>query len=86
MLGPGGALYGITTEGSFRLSGSLFKLTPPSGGQTQWAYRTLYHFGDPSFAGRYPNPIIMKGRTIYGTTENGGAGNCCGMVYKAEEQ
>ena len=86
VLGPGGALYGITTEGSFRLSGSLFKLSPPSGGQTQWAYRTLYHFGDPSFAGRYPNPIIMKGRTIYGTTENGGAGNCCGMVYKAEEQ
>ena len=86
VLGPGGALYGITTWGSLHLSGSLFKLSPPSGGQTAWAYRTLYHFGDPSFAGRYPNPIIIKGRTIYGTTEDGGAGNCCGMVYKAEER
>jgi hypothetical protein len=71
--GPGGALYGVTTEGA----ASLFKLSPPSGGQTDWSYLTLHRFDGP-------NPIVMRGRVIYGTTRTGGAGY--GMVYRAQEQ
>lgn len=80
VLGPRGALYGVTTEGA----ASLFKLSPPSSGQTDWSYLTLHRFGDAGFEGRDPNPVIIRGRVIYGTTRSGGAGY--GMVYRAEEQ
>ena len=86
VLGPGGALYGVMKDGGGYFRGSLFKLSPPSGGQTAWTHRTLHYFGDATFEGDDPNPITMRGSVIYGTTESGGPGNCCGMVYRAEEQ
>jgi uncharacterized repeat protein (TIGR03803 family) len=85
VVAPGGALYGVMREGGGYFGGSLFKLSPPSGGQTRWTHRTLHYFGSLTFHGDDPNPLTMRGSVIYGTTQSGGPGNCCGTVYKAQE-
>lgn len=72
-----GALYGTTEEGGGLRSGmgTVFKLSPPAAGKTQWAETVLYSFkGPPQHDGAFPNAglIIDKQGALYGTTFFGG--------------
>jgi len=88
--GPNGVLYGITgggydTSGAF---GYVFELQPPvpgSGGA--WTETVLHTFtgqnGDGSNFVSFPIPVVTTDRTIYGTTNSGGA-NGYGTVFELQ--
>jgi len=66
-----GALYG-TTEYGGKGYGTVFKLSPPAAGKTEWSETVLYSFkGDKD--GANPLGVIGVGDTLYGTTLSGGA-------------
>ena len=80
-----GALYGTTygggtTGGGF---GTVFKLTPPAAGKTQWTKTLLYAFTNGT-DGAYPNGglIIDNSGALYGTTNDGGGGGGPGKLFK----
>lgn len=69
-----GNLYGATTEGGGNAdAGTIFELTPNSGG---WTETVLYSFAKPYKDGRSPtSTLIFDGSgNLYGTTSSGGAG------------
>lgn len=74
-----GGLYGTTYLGGARDYGTVFKLTPTSGGS--WVLSTLYSFTSVT-SGVYPFGGVSfdGGGHLYGTTEYGGAYNN-GMVF-----
>lgn len=89
-----GALYGTTTEGGVRPAGvpglgTVYKLTPPAYGQTNWTEEVLHSFEGPD--GNTPVGALLADDSgeLFGTTIHGGAGlNCaqdltnCGVAYK----
>jgi uncharacterized repeat protein (TIGR03803 family) len=77
-----GALYGTTTFGGTSNLGTVFRLTPPAAGQTQWTETGLYSFTDET-DGNYPlaGLIFDTGGALYGTTYRGGTSNL-GTVFK----
>lgn len=79
ILDSSGALYGTTYGGG---GGTVFKLTPPAAGKTQWTYSLLHSFA-ASNDGKNPwgRLIMIKGE-LYGTTYSGGGGHSIGTVYK----
>jgi uncharacterized repeat protein (TIGR03803 family) len=72
-----GALYGSTSSGGGRANGgTVFKLTPPVGGQTQWTETVIHSFngknGDSQPAGViFDSSGSLYGATGYGTTAKG---------------
>lgn len=76
-----GVLYGTTGQGGSANAGTIFSLTPPAAGQTEWAYNILYSFqggddGSVPFA-----PLVADGAgNFYGTTQNGAGG--AGTVFR----
>ena len=80
-----GALYGTTSEGGTGNAGTVFKLTPPTKGQTAWTPTVLYNFcSQPSCSDGYePRAALIfdKEGALYGTTEFGGTDNN-GIVFK----
>ena len=100
-IGAGGVLYGTTgTEGSGVCCGTVFSLTPPAAAGGEWTEALLYRFlgtrnsgsGGPD-DGMFPLGVaIGSGGILYGTTGEGGAGECldaatppnqvgCGTVF-----
>lgn len=82
IFGPGGALYGATAYGGTFNIGTVFKLTPPKKGGTQWTNSVLYSFtgkadGGAPFAGL----TIDASGSLYGVTAYGGTLNI-GTVFK----
>jgi len=84
-----GAIYGSTAvdqQGGSTL-GTVWKLTPPSQGQTEWTKTVLHHFAGGA-DGLNPNTgvILDSNGTIYGIAEQGGspelAGNGAGVIFK----
>ena len=82
-----GALYGTTVLGGANGKGTVYKLTPGSGGS--WSESVLYSFGASSSDGSIPRAGVVFGSSqsvLYGaTTSGGGSRNCtggCGTVYK----
>jgi uncharacterized repeat protein (TIGR03803 family) len=77
-----GALYGTTYDGGGSL-GTVFKLTPPAPGQTQWTETVLYSFGGGT-DGSHPNASLIfdSGGGLYGTTRSGGGVSNAGTVFK----
>ena len=79
-----GNLYGTTLcDGAYNL-GSVFKLTPSSGG---WTYTSLHDFtGGSDGANPYSNLVFDADGNLYGTASAGGTGsNCnggCGVVFE----
>lgn len=75
-----GALYGTSSQGGG--AGTVFKLTPPAAGKTQWTYSLLHSFA-ASNDGKNPwgRLIMIKGE-LYGTTHSGGGGKSIGTVFK----
>jgi hypothetical protein len=82
-----GTLYGVTEHGA-PASGSVFKLAPPTAGQTDWPLTTLYGFGGaPDGAMPIGRLAMDPAGVLYGTTAEGGSalpGVCleCGTVFK----
>jgi uncharacterized repeat protein (TIGR03803 family) len=83
-----GALYGTTIDGGTgQLDGGIvFKLTPPSQGQTEWTETVLYSFCSLPNCSDGKNPlgstlIADRQGTLYGTTSAGGATDL-GTVFK----
>jgi len=80
--GSGGVLYGTTYGGGGAGAGTVFSLTPASGGA--WTYQVLYSFnGAPTGCGTAGNPAcdganpsaaltVGSGGVLYGTTYAGG--------------
>jgi uncharacterized repeat protein (TIGR03803 family) len=81
-----GALYGTTFSGGGASdSGTVFKLTPPFKGQTDWIETVLYSFaGRPSDGHNSSSGLIADKRgALYGTAGSGGAGQPGGgIVFK----
>ena len=84
---PSGALYGTTGGGGARNAGTVYRMTPPAQGQTDWTETVLYSFRGTK-DGAYPHGGVMRDAAtgdLYGTTQAGGAGdfgNGFGVVYK----
>lgn len=81
-----GNLYGTTGEGGLEGTGTVFELTPGTGGS--WTEQVLHNFGN---AADGLNPltglVLDAGGNLYGTTGNGGSKDCnygigCGVVFE----
>ncbi|HEX8814166.1 MAG TPA: choice-of-anchor tandem repeat GloVer-containing protein [Terriglobales bacterium] len=75
-----GALYG-TTEGGGKYAGVLFRLTPQSNGQ--WNFAILHNFLQGSQGYEPDAGVVMDTLgNLYGTTTGGGGPSGCGVLYK----
>jgi uncharacterized repeat protein (TIGR03803 family) len=75
-----GNLYG-TTAGGGCCAGVVYKLTPE--GEGRWKETILYEF-QVGGSGYEPNAgvVMDKAGNLYGTTDEGGGPNGCGVIYK----
>ena len=73
-----GNLYGTTYAGGVGKYGTVFKLSPQSGGV--WAESIVHSFRSQQNDGRYPLAGLLIDSTgnLYGTTSQGGTGTTCG--------
>ncbi len=77
-----GNLYSTTVAGGCNNFGTVFELSPPSGGQTSWTETILYAFGGGKDGAVATDDIIMDANgAIYSATAAGGKSNN-GMVFK----
>jgi uncharacterized repeat protein (TIGR03803 family) len=86
-----GALYSTTIGGGEFSStcglgpgagcGTVFKVTPPSGGIGAWTESVLYAFQGGSDGDNPVTPLLMLGSNLYGTTQYGGVPNS-GTVFE----
>jgi uncharacterized repeat protein (TIGR03803 family) len=74
ILDSSGNLYGTTSDGGQYNRGTVYKLTPPSGGSGPWTESTLYAFQNGNDGG-YPQAglIFDSSGNLYGTTVSGGS-------------
>jgi uncharacterized repeat protein (TIGR03803 family) len=79
---PAGALYGANLLGGIYNDGTLFKLSPPALGQTDWTLSVLHTFTGWT-DGNWPSAglVLDASGALYGTTQFGGA-NSNGVVFK----
>jgi uncharacterized repeat protein (TIGR03803 family) len=83
VLGADGNLYGTTSAGGAHDAGTVFQLTPVSGGG---GTESVLHSFASVTDGAFPNALIFGADgNLYGTAYNGGNANCpsgCGTVFK----
>ena len=75
-----GNLYGATSGPSpIQAPGTVFELSPPTGGDTEWTETTLSYFTNSSGPGGGANPagnlVLDSKGNLYGTTASDGADN-----------
>lgn len=88
VFGSDGALYGSTLFGGGFGVGTIFQLTPPSGGTGSWTLTTLYAFTGGA-DGSVPSDLVVDSTgTLYGGAYGGGDLTCegkiggCGTIFK----
>jgi uncharacterized repeat protein (TIGR03803 family) len=75
-----GNLYGTTSSGGAS-SGTVFRLTPGSGGA--WTENVLYQFTGGDDGGNPAGGVILDAEgNLYGMTPYGGSGCYCGVVFE----
>jgi len=76
-----GNLYGTTEVGGLYDGGTVFELTPGTGGV--WTQKVLYSFHKYGNGGRYPEGSLVfdTAGNLYGTTQQGGPNNA-GTVFE----
>jgi uncharacterized repeat protein (TIGR03803 family) len=80
-----GNLYGTTLHGGVGNLGTVFELSPGTGG---WTKTTLHRFTDKNGDGALPTAglVLDQAGNLYGTTPNGGTKKSCyegcGMVFE----
>ncbi len=78
-----GNLYGTTYCDGANGLGSVFKLTPSSGG---WTYTDLHDFSGSDGANPIGGLVIDRSGKLYGTASKGGSGTACtggcGVVFE----
>jgi hypothetical protein len=68
-----GNLYGTTAYGGIISSGVVFKMSPPSAGNSSWTETTIYRFpGIPGSQGPMAGVVLGADGALYGTTYGGG--------------
>jgi len=84
VIGAHGKLYGTTIKGGTMGNGTVFQLAPPAKPGRAWKETVLYRFTGLNGDGAFPEGGLVIGNngTLYGTTENGGSGCACGIVFK----
>lgn len=76
-LGKDGNLYGSTVDGGANGAGTVFKLT--TGGKLT----TLYNFTGGADGGSPNGDMLVLGKNLYSTADEGGDPNCgCGVIYE----
>ncbi len=86
LAGKGGVYYGTTSAGGIYNVGTVYSLTPPAKGQTNWTEEILWNFTggeNGPVDGMYPdgNVISDVSGALYGTTVEAGAYGA-GTVYR----
>jgi uncharacterized repeat protein (TIGR03803 family) len=77
-----GVLYGTTGGGGDTNNGTVFELSPPAAGETQWTETVLYSFkGGNDGAFPFGDLIMDPNGVLYGTTAYGGRCDC-GTVFQ----
>jgi len=78
-----GAFYGTTGSGGAHGNGTVYKLTPPAAGKTNWTETVLYSFKGGN-DGQNPDGALLMDSSgaLYGTTQWGGIGGYNGTVFK----
>jgi uncharacterized repeat protein (TIGR03803 family) len=78
-----GAFYGTTGSGGAYGNGTVYKLTPPAAGNTNWTETVLYSFKGGN-DGQNPDGALLMDSSgaLYGTTQWGGVGGYNGTVFK----
>lgn len=68
LLGPNGALYGVTATSATGY-GTAFELDPPTGGSTHWSYSLIHQFTNAD--GLYPSGALAFGtcQSLYGSAK-----------------
>jgi uncharacterized repeat protein (TIGR03803 family) len=79
--GPGGTLIGTTVYGGPSNGGTVFQLTPPANGQTNWTETLLHSFSGSDGAFPAETLITDASGNLYGVAQIGGA-NSLGVVYE----
>jgi uncharacterized repeat protein (TIGR03803 family) len=74
-----GNLYGATPFGGAQNDGTVYELSPRSGGG--WSYHVLHVFKGPDGVSPQGKPVLDSLGNLYGTTYQGGAQGC-GTVYQ----
>jgi uncharacterized repeat protein (TIGR03803 family) len=70
---PGSVLYGTTFAGGTHAFGTVFSLTPPATGGTEWNYAVIHDFDFADGAGPLGGLIFGSAGELYGTTSEAGA-------------
>jgi uncharacterized repeat protein (TIGR03803 family) len=78
-----GNLYGTTLLGGANQAGTVFKLSPPAAGQTQWSESLIYEFSGANGDGQFPYSSLVfdAAGNLYGTAFLGGVNNL-GMAFE----
>jgi uncharacterized repeat protein (TIGR03803 family) len=86
-----GNLYGTTALGGGMNYGTVFELSPPAAGETNWTETVLHNFALTDGAGPSAGVVFDASGNLYGTTAlgggHGGTANCypasgCGTAFK----
>ena len=76
ILDKAGVIYGTAYSGGNATGdGTVFKISPPTGGQISWAETTLWQFSGADGSEPYNGLTADKSGVLYGTTNIGGSVN-----------